>query len=171
MSYEVGSTVLAISHTENMNPKPGERRKLFIFGEGVYVGDRLRPGVGWPCHPDEFELISTVVTKNDDVPIEEHEFVLFYDRACAAQPDVPPRQDRETMIADLLAERERPLEDRVRDLWEATNDNPCIYLDSGDIVYGFQSWWGPLDRADHKFPESVFERVLVPVPEGSGRWK
>ena len=169
MSYQTGARVLAISHTENENPAPGERRKLFIFGEGIYVGDRLRPDAQWPCPTDEYDLIAKVVTEHDDVPIEEHTFVKFYDASVAANPDIPPKKDRDTMVADLLAERERPLEDRVRSLWESTNSNPCIHLDSGETVWGFQCWWGPLEQAKQRFARS--EQVLVPVPEGNGRWK
>jgi hypothetical protein len=171
MSYDEGSRVLAISHTENENPAPGAKRKLFVFGEGVYVGDRLRPGATWPCDPATYEMIKAVVTEHDDEPIEEHYFLGFYDAAVAAQPDVAPKKTREETIADLLAERERPIDDRVRSLWEATSSNPCIHLDSGDIVWGMQCWWGPLDRSDAKFPEDVFERVVVPVPADNERWK
>lgn len=171
MTYPVGSRVLAISHTEDANPAPGEKRKLFIFGEGTYVGDRLRPGAQWPPPADEFEVIAQVVTEHDHEPIEEHPFVLFYDAACAANPDVPPKKDRDVMIADLLAGRERPLEDRVHRLWTSTNENPCIHLDSGETVWGFQCWWAPVDRADDKFPETAFARVVVPVPAGNERWQ
>jgi len=163
MNYEEGTTVLAI--------REGDEKVLLVFGEGVYVGDRLRPGAQWPCAQDEYDMIAKVVTAHDDVPIEEHEFVTFYDASVAARPDIPPKKDRETMIANLLAERERPLDERVHDLWRSSNENPCIYLDSGDIVWGFQSWWGPLEGANRRYPESDFKRVVVPVPEGNGRWK
>lgn len=170
--YEIGGTVLAISHTEEGNPAPGEKRKLFIFGEGVYVGDKPRPGTTWPCSAGDYELIATVVTQNDHLPIEEHPFVQFYDTAVEnAGPDSPPKRDREEMIAGLLAEREVPLDDRVRKLYEASCENPCIYLDNGSIAWGFMCWWGPADRADHKFPKSHFEYVEVPVPEVYGRWR
>jgi hypothetical protein len=170
MSYDEGSRVLAISHTED-HPTPGAKRKLFVFGEGVYVGDKLMPGKSWPCDEETYEIIAKVVTEHDDEPIEEHYFLGFYDAAVAAQPDVAPKRTREETISGLLAERERPLDDRVRDLWEKTSANPCIHLDSGDTVWGFQCWWGPLDRADRRFPEDVFERVVVPVPEVNERWQ
>jgi hypothetical protein len=161
-SYQPGSTVLAI--------RDGDNRVLNVYGEGVYVGDLPRPGTRWPCAPGDYELIAQVITQNDDVPIEEHPFVAFYDAAVAdAGPDNPPKQDRETMIAGLLAEREEPLDDRVRKLYESTQGNPCIYLDSGDIVWGFQCWWGPPEQFEKKFPR--IPRVVVPVPEGNGRWK
>lgn len=162
MTYKVGSTVLAV--------RDGDSRVMNVYGEGVYVGDRPRPGAVWPCSPMDYELIAQVVTQYDEVPIEEHPFVEFYDRAAEqAGPDNPPKADRATMLAGLLAERETPLDDRVRKLYEATQENPCIYLDSGDIVWGYQCWWGPLDRFEKKFPR--VPRVVVPVPEGNERWR
>lgn len=162
MSYEPGSTVLAV--------QDGSATVLHVYGEGVYIGDRPQPGTRWPCGTATYELIAEVVTQNDDVPIEEHPFVEFYDYTVTqAGPDNPPKEDRETMIAGLLAELEEPLDDRVRKLYESSQMNPCIYLDSGDVVWGFQCWWGPVERFERKFGNTP--RVLVPVPEGNGRWK
>lgn len=162
-SHDAGSRVLAIRN--------GEDTTLYVYGEGTYVGDLLRPGATWPCDPDTYEMIREVVTAHDDEPIEGHYFLGFYDASVESQPDQPPLKTREETIAGLLAERERPIDDRVRDLWEATSGNPCIHLDSGDTVWGFQCWWGPLDRANKKYPEETFERIVVPVPEGNERWK
>ena len=47
--------------------------------------------------------------------------------------------------------------------------NPCIYLDTGDIVWGMQCWWGPKDATLERFPDA--EIVVVPVPEGNERWR
>lgn len=48
-------------------------------------------------------------------------------------------------------------------------ENPCIHLDSGDIVWGMQCWWGPEERFEGWVKGRKVE--LVPVPDGNGRWK
>lgn len=32
------------------------------------------------------------------------------------------------------------------DASESPNDNPCILLDSGKIIWGCQCWWGPEEK-------------------------
>jgi hypothetical protein len=165
-NYEEGQRVLAI--------RDGGEIVLNVFGEGEYVGDKMRPGSEWPSavSDDDYDAMAAVVTEHHDVPIEEHPWLSFYDVAVEmAGPDNPPSKTREEIMAELEAERKRPVEDRVRELWEATNKNPCIHLDSGDIVWGFQCWWGPLDSANARYPETRIPRIVVPVPEGNGRWK
>jgi len=43
--------------------------------------------------------------------------------------------------------------------------NPKIELDSGDVVWGAQCWWGPVDKM---LDEYAIDREIevVPVPEG-----
>lgn len=41
-----------------------------------------------------------------------------------------------------LEDQARPIEDRIREFKEETFKNPCIELDSGEIVWGYQCWWG-----------------------------
>lgn len=48
--------------------------------------------------------------------------------------------------------------------------NPCIKLDSGKYVWGFQCWWGPKDKMLDKFKNQTFETVevedeILPVQE------
>jgi hypothetical protein len=160
MSYEEGVTVLAM--------REGDSEKLFVFGEGVFVGDRLMPGTpeeGVP--PDDYEAISAVLEEDDLVPVEEHRFVVWFDEWI--RDGRPVKKTREQVIAEMETERARPMAERVRDLYLATRMNPCIYLDSGDIVWGYQCWWAPVSQTDERFPTA--ERILVPVPEGNGRWK
>jgi hypothetical protein len=160
MSYQEGVTVLAM--------REGDSEKLFVYGVGVYVGDRVMPGTpeeGVP--PDDYEAILAVMEEDDIVPIEEHRFVTWYDEF--VRDGRPVTKTRDEVIADIEAQRVRPMADRIRELYLASRMNPCIYLDSGDVVYGSQSWWGPLDRGNARFPHA--ERILVPVPEGNGRWK
>lgn len=87
-----GTTVLAI--------RDGDDNKLFVFGEGVYVGD---------------------------LPV------------------------------------------RIPGVSNKTWRNPCIYLDSGDIIWGFQCWWGPRDLIKAKYSHATL--IQVPVPEDNERWQ
>jgi len=161
MSYKEGQTVLAI--------RDGGDEVLNVYGEGVYVGDRPRPGTQDEPPSDDYEAIAFVLAEEDSVPIEEHRFLVWYDEWVRTGVEV--KQSREEIIAKIGGDRDRPMDERVREMYLKTRLNPCIYLDSGDIVFGFQCWWGSLEGANRKYPESEVKRVLVPVPEGNGRWK
>ena len=166
---QVGERVVAIKNSDDGNPEPGQRRKLYVYGEGVYVGDRLRPGVPLDPSPVDYEVIEQMLTEDDAVPIREHRVVAFVVAAHAIEGS-DSTQAVEDTVARLEADRARPMDERVRELYLGSNQNPCIHLDSGDVVWGFQCWWGPTEGFDRRFPESHFERVTVPVPEGNGRW-
>jgi hypothetical protein len=43
--------------------------------------------------------------------------------------------------------------------------NPCIKLDSGKYVWGFQCWWGATDKFNEKYKNSIKETIIVEVPE------
>ena len=161
MSHEVGSTVLAIRN--------GGDGVLNVFGEGVYIGDRPRPGTQDEPPSDDYQAIATVLAQEDATPIEEHRFLVWYDEW--VRNGVEVKMTREEVITKIGGDRERPMDERVREMYLKTRLNPCIYLDSGDIVWGMQCWWGPLSAANRKYPESEVKRVLVPVPEGNGRWR
>ena len=37
--------------------------------------------------------------------------------------------------------------------------NPCIQLDDGTYVWGFQCWWGPVDRIKAQIGDRPIEKV------------
>jgi len=43
--------------------------------------------------------------------------------------------------------------------------NPCIKLDSGQYVWGYQCWWGATDKFKEKYKDSIKETIIVEVPE------
>ena len=88
--------VLCVSHTA--------AGKVFIFGEGNYVGDTI--------------------------PSEE------------AQGMGPMMRERKAL-------------------------NPTIELDSGEVIYGCECWWGPLDAANKKYAE--LERVPTSITEARAK--
>jgi hypothetical protein len=159
MSHEVGSTVLAI--------RDSNKETVFLYGEGVYVGDLPMPGTSDVVPDEDVEAIRAVLAEDDAVAIEEHRFVLWFDDWVTKGVEVT--KTREEIIAGIEATRTRPIEDRIRELYLASRLNPCIYLDSGDVVWGFQCWWGPAKQGHERF--ALIEKVIVPVPEGNGRWR
>ncbi|MCF8299348.1 MAG: hypothetical protein K9J13_17500 [Saprospiraceae bacterium] len=60
------------------------------------------------------------------------------------------------------------LGDKVPDIspWkEAEMKNPCIKLDSGKYVWGFQCWWGKADEVREKYFEHIKEEIIVDIEE------
>jgi hypothetical protein len=158
--HEIGSTVLAI--------RDSNRDTVYIYGEGVYVGDRPMPGTPDDHVPlSDYDVISSVLVEDDMVPVEEHRFLVWYDEWVAQ--GVKVLRTRAEVIAGIETDRAKPMGERVRKLYLDSRMNPCIYLDSGDVVYGFQCWWGPAKQAHDRF--ALIEKVVVPVPAGNGRWR
>jgi hypothetical protein len=168
MTYTVGERVLAIRNGED-HPEPGRKRRLFVFGEGVYVGDRPRPGTAETVPAEDAEAIRAVLAEEDAVPVEEHRAVKFV-RVANGLEEKDSSEEVAKVIATITEHRMLPMEQRIEHLYRETRRNPCIHLDSGDIVWGFQSWWGPVEGAEKRFPKDVFEWVVVPVPAGNARW-
>jgi hypothetical protein len=160
MNYEVGTTVLAI--------RDGDSTALNVYGEGVYVGDLPLPGTEDDVPAEDYQQIKTIIEGDDASPVEDHPLVEFAG-SMAEKNGRDADEARALCAANITAERARPLDERIAEVYQMINTNPCIYLDSGDIVWGAQCWWGPLDRAKQRFARSKL--VLVPVPEGNGRWR
>lgn len=43
--------------------------------------------------------------------------------------------------------------------------NPCIKLDNGGYVWGFQCWWGETTKFNEKYEGKWTEKVIVEIPE------
>jgi hypothetical protein len=140
---------------------------VHLFGVGVYVGDLLLPGT--PEEPDEKnrQQITEILKEGDDRG--EPLGLALYDRA--VESGDLTKEEAEQRKADAWegynTYKARPLEERVLELWRDLNENPCIHLDSGDIVWGYQCWWGPEER----LAELGRTVEIVPVPEVNGRWR
>jgi hypothetical protein len=158
MSYQVGSTVVAI--------RDGDESVLNIFGEGVYVGDLPREDTS-VIPADIRELIEMRIATDDAYPIYEHPLVKLHDSFVDNLQETP--EDLAKVVAMVQEDRAKPFEQRVTMFYEEMMRNPCIYLDSGDIVWGAQCWWGPRDETLQRFARAQIN--TVPVPEGNGRWK
>lgn len=140
---------------------------VHLFGVGVYVGDLLLPGT--PEEPDEKARLEILAILKEGDDRGEPQGLALYDLA-VERGDLT-KEDAERRKADAWegynAYRARPLEERLLELWRDFNENPCIHLDSGDIVWGYQCWWGPEERLD-ELGRTV---EIVPVPDVNGRWR
>ena len=158
MSYAVGSTVLAL--------RDASETVINTYGEGVYVGDM--PTEDTSVIPENTRLvIEARIRMDDDYPIRDHPLVKLHASYVDNLQETP--EQLAEVVAMIKADRAKPFEQRVNWFYERMVLNPCIYLDSGDIVWGFQCWWGDKHETLTRFPDA--EIVTVPVPEGNGRWK
>lgn len=41
--------------------------------------------------------------------------------------------------------------------------NPCIKLDSGKHIWGFECWWGSVDKVREKYKDKIKEEIIVDV--------
>lgn len=39
--------------------------------------------------------------------------------------------------------------------------NPCIKLDTGKYVWGFECWWGKVERFEEEYKPKIKETVMV----------
>ena len=134
---EVGARVFAVQSADQLEVR--------AFGTGTYVGDK-------PC-PIKVEFfggiealrakVQEMIEADDGKPVETLFAVEMYDYF--AEQGKPPAdgKSREDIIAEALAERQRPMEVRVAELADRVVANPCIELDDGGVVWGMECWWGP----------------------------
>lgn len=81
----------------------------------------------------------------------------------------PMNMEEETEIILGFLDYADDLEE-ARQLFNHFRLNPCINLDNGYVVWGFQCWWGPVEKVQRRFPESQYDYISVPVPEENERW-
>tara|TARA_R100000027_G_scaffold67662_1_gene67555 strand:+ start:1582 stop:1845 length:264 start_codon:yes stop_codon:yes gene_type:complete len=43
--------------------------------------------------------------------------------------------------------------------------NPCIKLDNGNFIWGFQCWWGEVEKFNEKYRDGIKETIIIEVPE------
>ena len=155
---KVGERVLAV--------RDGNQERLHIFGEGVYVGDLYRPDMPPEPSARDRAMYEEVVQRHDAVPVDQHWYVLMTKRLLAQGVDT--RTSVEEARDYVTASRKRSLRLRALELYEATRRSACIYLNSGDIVWGHQCWWGEIHTIKERFPHA--EIVKVPLPQPTERW-
>lgn len=135
--YEVGSRVFAVRDSDD--------ETVNLFGFGVYVGDRI-PDT-W-AEPDTkmIDMIRESLAIDDANP---GEFVRSMLDAQVEQGQITHAEynaELETALERQKLESARPIEERAHEIYQRVAANPCIELDDGSIVWGYECWWGPEER-------------------------
>lgn len=150
---KIGARVTALRNTDP------DQKIVYVYGDGVYEGEFVRPDAPDVIPEEDAEIIRAIFLQDDAVPLDEHRAVQF---VAAARGNV------EEVKAKIAEDRERPMEERVADMFRFSALNPCIHLDSGDTVWGYQCWWGETEQVSKKLEGFTF--TIVPVPEGNPTW-
>ena len=67
----------------------------------------------------------------------------------------------ETYGSGILMERQVP---DISPFKEVGLKNPCIKLDTGKYVWGYECWWGEEEKFDNKYKDVVTETIIVEPP-------
>lgn len=144
-------------------PSPGERvvavlsadeQEVRLLGFGVYVGD-------YPCPiKRQFMEADGSGATVADIARQQIECEDADGRVHGAREDFWVRLDREAVEgghitpaeavqrrgvrrAEMIAERTRPMGERIQARVDSILRNPKIELDSGAVCWGIECWWGP----------------------------
>ena len=77
-------------------------------------------------------------------------------------------EEREEVVADFV--KLSSGEEEAQKLTDFFCRSPCINLDNGRVIWGFQCWWGPVEKVQRRFPESRYDYITAPIPDENGRW-
>jgi hypothetical protein len=146
-----------------------DAENVYSYGVGTYVGDL--PAPWYPEEPDETTLASILnFIRGEDE--REEPFSVGMTQYMLDQGKITA-EEAEAQKAEAYrrhaAERERPLNDRIKDAYALLIPNPCIQLDDGSTVWGAQCWWGPEERYEEKVGGRTV--IMVPAPETNPRWR
>lgn len=131
-----GTRVLAIRNADS--------KTVYAFGYGIYLGDLGRPqelngGM------DE-GIARTAILRGDSKPLFDH--LPWLQKSVEVNLITEQEAiDRNVCLqAHEMADRLRPMEERIAELLYDMSLNPKIALDSGGVVWGCECWWKPLDE-------------------------
>lgn len=134
-----------------------------FLGFGTYVGDHPRPGTPERFSDSDYKMAADAVRRTDAQMADLDTWPLWEQ---AIEEGKYTREEGERKyhesVAKIAAERQRPIEERAHDLLLQMARNPKIELDNGDVVWGYQCWWGPEER----WPEISAGRTVREVRIG-----
>lgn len=144
---EPGTKVLAIRNTDP------ETKKAYVFGYGVYEGKFPRPGTPKEMPEKDADMIRQIVVRGDKPEsLEENRSWIRKKLAGEVADDKMTQDEADRQYMEYLdkekAHHGRPVEDRVQEVWLMMQGNPRIKLDDGGYCWGFECWWGPVDRME-----------------------
>lgn len=153
--YEPGSRVFAVRNSDDTT--------IYAYGAGVYVGDFPRPG--HEAGESERAMCEATIRKHDADP--PFDLSGYYARLVAEgeinqeEADTALQRGEEHRVAD----RARPMAERVDELVHRLSLNPKIVLDDGaGVVWGCECWWAPEDHPRWAEMRRTREVVTLPAP-------
>lgn len=145
-------------------PSPGDRvfaalgsdgSVIKVIGMGVYAGDFPRPGsrtaLGTAPAAEDVEWAKRTIEGFDkDRPQLDAQARAMYDRLIEEGQYTSEEADAGMAEAKvrLDAEEARPMDERVAELLARMDANPRIDLDDGQVAWGCECWWGPVEKYD-----------------------
>lgn len=150
--HEPGSRVFAVL--------AANQEEIQLLGFGTYMGDEVRPG-GDQFSQADLDMAINVIKEGEKRPLD---IKVMYDTLVERGELTREQADRECAAGEARAakDRERPIEERAKELLLRMARNPKIELDNGDVVWGYQCWWGPEER----WPEIAKGRTVHDVRIG-----
>lgn len=138
---EIGERVLALACADPV------ARTVDVYGAGVYAGSFPRPGYedvpveGSQLYEEWAAVIRSTDNKNTSITWSLNEHKRLFDEGAYTLEEYEHRCEEARRID--MAERLRPMSDRVASVFGGLGMNPRIDLDEGGSVWGFECWWGP----------------------------
>lgn len=155
---EVGARVFALRDADDDT--------VYLYGFGVYAGKHMPPGQE-VTDEDLVDARRAIAATDEDGYRQRQNawWVELIDRAVAEGRMTAEEGDLElvAMVGRSDVEAARPLEERAAELAATFRSNPRIDLDGGGVVWGYQCWWGPIEKWDDL--AAGREVVAVPVPQ------
>lgn len=152
MSGEAGARVFAVRNDDAST--------VWSYGLGVLVGDRRLPG---EVTDGMLRFCEAAIRRSDRMidMLDPHE--IYGGMVLAGKITEEEAAKRITYAEQsLLAQMDRPIEDRAREAAEALRMNPLIKLDKGGYVWGCECWWYTVE--DKPFDVYVAGRQVVELP-------
>lgn len=146
--YNIGDRMVAI-----WGMKDGNNR---MAGWGEYLGDLPCPAL------DLFsEEEVTLIIKNADASFSIEKFVKQWERILDWSPEYV--EERKNAVLKEHAENiSRSMDERIKEMKEDLSKNPCIELDSGEVVWGFQCWWMDQETFERRGWDQLEWQVVPP---------
>lgn len=140
MSYKPGTRVFAVLSANE--------EQVLLLGFGTYMGDHPRGPETFP--EEDYKMAEEVVKSNETKPFFAPETVRQHFLKQGLTPE-----EAEEKVAHFEGLRKKelatPVRERAHELLCKMNLNPKIELDNGDIVWGYQCWWGPEEKWSDEF--------------------
>lgn len=118
-----------------------------FLGFGTYVGDELIPSAQDGFSEEEYQEVEALIRDHDKGPPPIDAVKAIQWEIDEGHTDPGQFEQRLSEVKQAQEARlARPLRERAHEILERMAHNPKIELDNGDVVWGYQCWWGPEER-------------------------